>query len=82
MATIPHMALHFLFKAVADVSYRSDEAMGGILNLASEPSDGYVHGSIATIVFVAPDTVEQRLPGEDSAAVTGKEFKELIFFEG
>jgi len=74
-AKTTHKLLYVLCEAVAYVSYRFDESMGSILNLTPEPSDMDIHGSIAAIVIVAPDTVEQRLPGEDAAAIAGQKFE-------
>lgn len=41
---------------VADVAYRLDTV--GFVKLASEPSDVHIHRPVATIVIVAPNTVE------------------------
>ena len=69
------------FESVADIPYRFNEGVGGVFNLASETPDVDIHCPVAAKVIIAPDLVEEGIPGEYAALVAGKESEQLVFFE-
>jgi hypothetical protein len=42
----------------------------------------HIHCSVAAVVIVPPDLIEQGLTGKDPAAVGGEEYQEPVFREG
>ena len=74
--------LHVFSKPVTNISHCTDKSMAGALNLAPESPYVDIHRSVAAVVIVAPDFVEQSLAGKDSATVARQEFEKLIFPEG
>src|SRR3972149_2933081 len=68
-------------ESVADISYGFNENMRGVLDLAPQPGDVYIDCPIAAVVIVAPDLIEQLLPGKDVPSVARQEYKQLVLFE-
>jgi len=67
---------------VANIPYRFNEGVAGVLNLASETPDVDVYRPVAAKVIIAPDFVKKRIPVEDASLMTGQESEQLVFFEG
>ncbi len=67
--------LDISLEPVAYISYCLNEGMLGVFNLTSESSDVDIYGSIATVIIIAPDLVEQSFTAKDPTSTAGQELK-------
>jgi len=69
-------------ETVANVPYRFNEGVAGVLNLASETPDVDIYRPVAAKVIIAPDLAQQSIASIDPTRMTGQESEQLVFFEG
>ena len=67
---------------VADAPDGLNKLMGGIFDLAAQPSHMDIDGSGPAVIFIAPDLAEKGVSGEDLPGICGQKFQQFIFLKG
>jgi len=71
-----------VFEFIPYVAHCIDKCMNGVLDLAAQPPDMYVHRPVPAVIIVAPHLIEQSFACENPALIGCQQPEQFILLEG